>query len=527
MRRRKVVFKTRSASQQQPSPPQQGRAQAVRHPSPTRRLDELLSDSARIEELSDSEFETMEGGGAAEVVPDLVDLDIKPQAPALFSQKPVIQDDLETGTSQEQEKTVEKVLPFMTGNPNKFPLNSHGVPHLNREGTVPYATDALAEWPEQFIILDASRPWIPYWSLTALALLGEDVTSTREGLAETYRPLQHPTGGFGGGHGQTPHVICSYATTLALLTAGGPPCYDVINRTTMHSFLSRMKQPSGGFTVAQGGEEDVRGAYCALVVTSLLNLPLTLPSSAPAYAALKAQCSGDEEPTLITGLGAWLSRCQTFEGGIGGAPDNEAHGAYAFCALACLCIMGPPAESIPAALDVPALVRWLSSRQLAPEGGFAGRANKLVDGCYNHWVGGCWALVEAALGLSGEGQELWSREGMIRYILCACQGPKGGLRDKPGKPVDGYHTAYNLCGLSAAQHRYTYPSSAAQLFAGTLAAAYNWEAADAPNDSLPFDDADRVGRVHPVFVLPWGKAELARAYFEEKGWPAEGLERVR
>ncbi|KAL2688479.1 hypothetical protein IWX47DRAFT_654029 [Phyllosticta citricarpa] len=181
MRRRKVVFKTRSASQQQPPPPHQGRAQAVRQPSPTRRLDELLSDSARIEELSDSEFETMEGGGAAEVVPDLVDLDIKPQAPALFSQKPVIQDDLETGTSQEQEKTVEKVLPFMTGNPNKFPLNSHGVPHLNREGTVPYATDALAEWPEQFIILDASRPWIPYWSLTALALLGEDVTSTREG----------------------------------------------------------------------------------------------------------------------------------------------------------------------------------------------------------------------------------------------------------------------------------------------------------------------------------------------------------
>ena len=89
-------------------------------------------------------------------------------------------------------------------------------------------------------------------------------------------------------------------------------------------------------------------------------------------------------------------------------------------------------------LDLPALIHWLSSRQQAPEGGFAGRANKLVDGCYNHWVGGCWALVEAALQIPGTtdrsvAKGLWSREGMVRYILCACQGKFGGLRDKPEK----------------------------------------------------------------------------------------------
>ncbi len=33
-----------------------------------------------------------------------------------------------------------------------------------------------------------------------------------------------------------------------------------------------------------------------------------------------------------------------------------------------------------------------------------------------------------------------------------CQATKGGLRDKPGKPVDFYHTCYCLSGLSAAQH---------------------------------------------------------------------------
>lgn len=31
-------------------------------------------------------------------------------------------------------------------------------------------------------------------------------------------------------------------------------------------------------------------------------------------------------------------------------------------------------------------------------GGFKGRTNKLVDGCYSWWVGGCFPLVDALLG---------------------------------------------------------------------------------------------------------------------------------
>lgn len=30
--------------------------------------------------------------------------------------------------------------------------------------------------------------------------------------------------------------------------------------------------------------------------------------------------------------------------------------------------------------------------------------------------------------------------------------PRGGLRDKPGKPADYYHTCYCLSGLSCSQH---------------------------------------------------------------------------
>ena len=92
-------------------------------------------------------------------------------------------------------------------------------------------------------------------------------------------------------------------------------------------------------------------------------------------------------------------------------------------------------------LDVPRLASWLCERQHAPEGGLAGRTNKVVDGCYSHWIGGCWSLVEAAIaetkdssdGTYSGGPSLFNRDGLMRYILCCCQGEKGGLRDKPSK----------------------------------------------------------------------------------------------
>ena len=76
-----------------------------------------------------------------------------------------------------------------------------------------------------------------------------------------------------------------------------------------------------------------------MVMISLLALPLELPLDAPARARGLT--------SFVDGLPEYLSRCQTFEGGISGAPQTEAHGAYAFCALACLCILGPPNKMLP------------------------------------------------------------------------------------------------------------------------------------------------------------------------------------
>jgi protein farnesyltransferase subunit beta len=76
-----------------------------------------------------------------------------------------------------------------------------------------------------------------------------------------------------------------------------------------------------------------------MTIISLLGLPLELPADSPAGA------KGDE--TFLTNLREWVSSCQTYEGGIASAPNSEAHGAYAFCALACLSIIETPSEIIP------------------------------------------------------------------------------------------------------------------------------------------------------------------------------------
>lgn len=84
------------------------------------------------------------------------------------------------------------------------------------------------------------------------------------------------------------------------------------------------------------------------------------------------------------------------------------------------------------------MISWLSDRQNAPEGGFSGRTNKLVDSCYSHWVGGCWDFVEEALRSNDNPPlpvDIWNKEGIIRYILYAAQNETGGMRDKPYKYI--------------------------------------------------------------------------------------------
>jgi protein farnesyltransferase subunit beta len=156
--------------------------------------------------------------------------------------------------------------------------------------------------------------------------------------------------------------------------------------------------------------------------------------------------------------------------------------------------------------------------QQAPEGGFAGRTNKLVDACYSWWVGGCWALIEAASGRPAIAQPIWNRgissitisnlDALAKYLLSCCQYEVGGMRDKPPMRPDFYHTCYSLAGLSATQHHYTYNESSTE-----EETAFKWTV----EDKVEGEEGDRIAKIHPLFALPWGDAERIRSWFVKKG----------
>ena len=148
----------------------------------------------------------------------------------------------------------------------------------------------------------------------------------------------------------------------------------------------------------------ISGIYCLLVVSSMLNI-LT--------------------HELVEGTPEFIASCQTYEGGFSSSshpfshpsllsssprfpPLGEAHGGYTFCALASWVLLQPylalyrTTMSSTPSIDLKNLLRWLTQMQGTEIelGGFKGRTNKLVDGCYSWWCGGSFALLEA-LGVGG------------------------------------------------------------------------------------------------------------------------------
>ena len=133
-------------------------------------------------------------------------------------------------------------------------------------------------------------------------------------------------------------------------------------------------------------------------------------------------------PDLVERTAEFIASCQTYEGGFASAshpsisynnsslisspcpPLGEAHGGYTFCALASWVLLQPyltslsqqtTSRSMPS-INLKNLLRWLTQMQGTEIelGGFKGRTNKLVDGCYSWWCGGSFAMLEA-LGVGG------------------------------------------------------------------------------------------------------------------------------
>lgn len=166
-------------------------------------------------------------------------------------------------------------------------------------------------------------------------------------------------GGYSGSPQQEGHLAATYASVNALVTVGGPTALRSIDRSALTRFLSAMQQPDGSFTVHHNGEVDIRGAYCALSVAKLLNIPI--------YDSVTTDGT-TKKNDLFAKTADWILTCQTYEGGFGAAPGHEAHGGYTFCGVAALVMLGQLHRA-----DVDALLRWTSNKQMRLEGGFCGR----------------------------------------------------------------------------------------------------------------------------------------------------------
>lgn len=346
-------------------------------------------------------------------------------------------DGFPTATSQEQRDVEMEVLRMygrILNSPNFEPESSIAI---NREAHIEFLSRGLLEpLKASYVSLEASRPWIAFWILHGLDLMGQRDTIIHEfaeKVTSVMSSCQHPTGGFGGGPFQIPHLATTYAAVSALVCIGTEEALSIIDRPKLKRFILSMKDEStGGFRMHEGGETDVRGTYCAIAVSSLLQFL---------------------DEALIEGVGEYVKSCQSYEGGIAGEPGMEAHGGYSYCALAALAILGEAEKYI----DLDAFTDWLCRRQMSFEGGFNGRANKLVDSCYTFWQGACFPILADihrinSVDATAEAPVMFAVEPAQMYVLLACQSDNGGLRDKPGKPADFYHSCYALSGLAALQY---------------------------------------------------------------------------
>lgn len=324
---------------------------------------------------------------------------------------------------------------------------------LLREKHIGYLSQVWRRSLKQgFVSLDSSRPWMLYWCLhgcdlldgvpeiddmercrmvttlehcwTPLAITNHPVTKEEDILyfADADGANGLPAGGFGGGPGQIAHAATTYAAILSLCILSTDPkepesskrAKDLLRniRIPLYRWMITMQTESGGYRMHDDGEVDVRASYTILCCAKLLNL-----GTPYLYQDRVAQ---------------YITSCQTWEGGIAGEPNCEAHGGYAFCGVAAMKILGKLDM-----LDLQALTGWLARRQMSYEGGFSGRSNKLVDGCYSFWQGGATAIASSMYSDAETTEDPWLEQHdeisldfpllfdapkLERYILLCAQG---------------------------------------------------------------------------------------------------------
>lgn len=401
------------------------------------------------------------------------------------------------------EKKMETEVDILTIYEDILNEGSNSFPKLNKKAHISFTHGVIGyPLPAMFSKLDASKTWIAYWLMNSCILLETELSKNeRENASKLLLKILNTNindnndkyQGFGGGEYQIFHLAASYAAILTLALTKDQNVWSQIDPIKVKNSLLELKLPNGSFIMHKGGESDTRAVYCALCIAQIFDIL---------------------DDDITKGVFDWLIECQTYEGGFSGEPGDEAHGGYTFCALAAMFILTSPDKILKSNLNIDSLIKWTVDRQYNLEGGFSGRTNKLVDGCYSHWIGGSCALIETLINYNSKSKTfipICDRQKLQNYILCCCQ-DKFGLRDKPGCSADFYHTNYVLCGLSMCQHYQVYDDKLSVEFAPAFGSIPQ-KISD--SDIIDIKSGNIVSAIDSVFGLPYGYAKDMYSYYHK------------
>ena len=258
--------------------------------------------------------------------------------------------------------------------------------------------------------MDSSQPWLLYWTLTSLDLLGVDVRmqalplDLQQGIAKLLLSCQvssnraiydsntvESTGihAFGGGPGQLPNMACTFASMACLailqdhslmhqLGLDQEECIDGM----MQWIRDRMVEAGsdGSCCIHEDGERDVRSTYCAIAIWYMMAKD-TRGAMDGRYGrdTEDGHCTddtvcGDNKmhldslPHLLrTKTPQFLKSCYmaSMDGGIGPIPGVESHAGYGFCTVAVAHLLGVDAFGCEEqSISYQRLIEWTSQRQI-------------------------------------------------------------------------------------------------------------------------------------------------------------------
>ncbi|KAH0794573.1 Prenyltransferase and squalene oxidase repeat family protein [Histomonas meleagridis] len=262
--------------------------------------------------------------------------------------------------------------------------------------------------------------WKAPYTLFPLRILqydGEDMPQILSSITNYLRSHIDIDGDFSGMYYDNSHLVTNYGVTMAIALIGTEEAYELVDRQKTYDVLLSLKLPNGSFRTTKGMESDIRSTFTALLIAYSYNI-LT--------------------PELIEGVEEFILSCKNFDGGFSPCPNYESHGGYLHCGVGAMKILGKLDK-----LNLPAIIRWITDRQVTFSGGFQGRPNKLVDSCYSWWVGTAARIIADHLGI----EPFWNESAMTDYVTMSAQSIFGGFLDHRPSTTDPFHTMYGFAGL--------------------------------------------------------------------------------